>query len=78
MYNKPSMREDSMISMVNVRGRVIWVHRWEVDIERQRGSKVISDPRQDYYPQYDQELNKGRENDTSEVSDKDLLEGEEL
>lgn len=39
--------------MVNTRGRVMWVHGWEVDNLRKQGCKVIYNPKEEYYPQYD-------------------------
>lgn len=56
-----------LTSMVNTRGRVVWVKYWEVALEKERGSKIIHNPRETYYPQYDQELN--RINNSAEITD---------
>lgn len=39
--------------MVNTRGRVMWVRGWEIDTLRRQGCKVIYNPKEEYYPQYD-------------------------
>jgi len=48
-------KESRLISMVNTRGRVMRVHAWEVDNLRRQGCKVIYNPKEEYYPQYDLE-----------------------
>lgn len=57
------------ISVVNTRGRVVWIHPWEIDLHRQQGAKVIHNPKQSYYPEYDQELNGGIKAEIIESSD---------
>jgi len=44
--------------MVNPRGRVMFVHQWEVEMLRKQGCKLIINPREEYYPEHDVELNK--------------------
>lgn len=44
------------VTMVNTRGRVMRVHPWEVENLRRQGARLIINPREDYYPQYDQSL----------------------
>lgn len=67
--------------MINTRGRVITVHLWEVDVERDKGSKVINNPKETYYPQYDKSLSLESDVDPSppnQVEDDDYLEAEEV
>ena len=72
--------QNDLITMVNKRGRVIYVKMWEIDLERGKGSKVIVNPKEDYYPAYDQELNQKITPDilleNADISD--VLECEEL
>ena len=51
------MDPNKIVDMVNRRGRVISVRYWEVEDEKKKGSRMIINPRERYYPQYDQELN---------------------
>ena len=44
--------------MVNARGRVMWLRPWEVENIRKQGGRVISNPKEEYYPELDMELNK--------------------
>lgn len=44
-----------MTSLVNTRGRVIWVRDWEVDMLRAQGAKIIRNPKEDYYAEFDVE-----------------------
>lgn len=65
--------------MVNTRGRVMWVKGWELETFRRQGAKSIMNPKQDYYPEYDQELNKSSvKGDILEQIDSDYLEVEEV
>lgn len=48
------------ISLINKRGRVVWVDQTQVQGLMDQGFQVISNPKQTYYPQYDQDLNKGQ------------------
>lgn len=45
--------------MINTRGRVVWIKSWEVPMEKDKGSKMIHNPKESYYPAYDVELNRG-------------------
>lgn len=36
----------------------MWINQRELDTFRNQGCKVILNPRKDYYPEYDQDLNK--------------------
>lgn len=70
-----------LISMVNRRGRVIWIKKWELEGERAKGSRVIINPKEDYYPTYDLELNKESivpDNLIENIEASDVLEVEEL
>lgn len=51
------MQEDpnQEITMINTRGRVVRVRRWEMAFCREQGMKVIVNPKQEYYYEYDQE-----------------------
>ena len=42
------------ISMINSRGRVVWVDESRVTGLREIGWRVIVNPKEKYYPQYDQ------------------------
>lgn len=43
------------VTMLNTRGRVVRVRRWEVPLCKEQGMKMIVNPKQEYYPEYDQE-----------------------
>ena len=52
------------ISMVNTRGRVVWVDEPKVRDLREQGWRIIINPKETYYPQYDQTLgNKVKEDE---------------
>ena len=51
------MPDQIQVSMVNTRGRVVWVEESKVRDLREQGWRVIVNPREQYYPQYDQSLN---------------------
>lgn len=70
-----------MVALVNKRGRVVWAHPWEVELLRRQGSRVIVNPKEDYYPQYDQELaNATALSDqlVENVEPSDILDGEDI
>lgn len=70
---------NALISVVNPRGRVMWVKPWEVDNLRKQGCRLIINPREEYYPEYDNELNKLSTNrDIADIANPDILEVEEL
>jgi hypothetical protein len=46
---------DQIITLINTRGRVVRVRQWEVPLCREQGMKVINNPKQEYYYEYDQE-----------------------
>lgn len=52
--------KNRLVSMVNTRGRVMWIHGWEIDNLRKQGCKVIYNPREEYYPQYDLSIEQAR------------------
>lgn len=47
---------EPQVSMVNVRGRVVWVDESKVSDFRDMGWRIIVNPKESYYPQYDQTL----------------------
>lgn len=65
----------------------MWVHAWEVDNLRRQGCKIIYNPKEEYYPQYDLSqpvndkeqliLEEPQKDDTVE-EDTEYLEAEEL
>lgn len=68
------MSRDITLSMVNTRGRVVWVEEDKVVKLRQEGWRVIVNPKENYYPQYDQSLTKVKEDeigDSTKVFDND-------
>lgn len=52
------MNDKDIVTMVNTRGRVMRVFRWEVDNLRKQGCKIIWNPKEEYYPQYDLSMTK--------------------
>lgn len=67
--------------MVNTRGRVMWVHAWEVENLRGQGCRPIINPKEEYYPQYDQNIVKSEVVDdikNPEADEYDVLECEEI
>ena len=44
------------VSMLNKRGRVIYVDKKDVEKNTQLGMRVFPNPKQDYYPQFDEEF----------------------
>ena len=52
------MNDNQIITMVNKRGRVMYVKRWEIDNLKTQGCKIIFNPKEEYYAIYDEELNK--------------------
>lgn len=51
------MNDKDVITMVNTRGRVMRVYRWEMDNLKKQGCKIVWNPKEEYYPQYDLSLN---------------------
>jgi len=47
------MNDDILVSLVNTRGRIVWVENSKVPKLRQEGWRVIVNPKEIYYPQYD-------------------------
>lgn len=75
--------QNVFVTMINRRGSVVYVKRWEVPLCREQGMRIINNPKQAYYPEYDEELNPPKDNIPEEnmmmnISDEDLLEGEYL
>ena len=69
---------DIQVSLVNPRGRVIWISAKEAPELVAKGFKHIPNPKQDYYPQYDN-ANPGRLTRVIEESKiKDVIELEWL
>ena len=70
---------NEMITMINTRGRVVRVRRWEVSLCREQGMKIIANPKQEYYYEFDQENQRSipiTENMADNIEDGALLEGE--
>jgi len=68
------MNDDILVSLVNTRGRIVWVENSKVPKLRQEGWRVIVNPKEIYYPQYDVSIGKVKEDeigDTTQVLDND-------
>lgn len=48
------MKNDALVSLINKRGRIIWVESKEIPALIKLGLKEFPNPKQDYYPDYDQ------------------------
>lgn len=62
--------------MVNPRGRVIWVDEDRVNQLREDGWRIIVNPKELYYPQYDQTQGRPKEDDigsTTKVVDNEAF-----
>lgn len=57
------MSNDILISMINTRGRVVWVEESKVPGLRQEGWRIVVNPKENYYPQYDHSTGKVQEDD---------------
>ncbi len=65
------------ITMINTRGRVVRVRRWEMPFCREQGMKVIVNPKQEYYPEHDadnQRFTPATENMAENIAEGSLLE----
>ena len=51
------------VSMINTRGRVVWVDNNKVKEMRDIGWRIIVNPKEKYYPQYDQTVGKAKEDE---------------
>lgn len=51
------------VSMVNTRGRVVWIEEVKVVELRDQGWRIIVNPKEKYYPQYDQSTGKVAEDE---------------
>jgi hypothetical protein len=77
------MQEDQNqeITLINTRGRVVRVKRWEVPLCREQGMKIIVNPKQEYYPEFDSENQRytpPTDNLVENIAEEDLLEVEQL
>jgi hypothetical protein len=67
------------ITMINIRGRVVRVRRWEVPLCREQGMKIIQNPKREYYPEFDQENQRAiplTDNLADNIEEENLLEVE--
>ncbi len=55
--------DENRISMIGVDGKVRWIDQLKVTEFREKGWRVIVNPKETYYPQYDQALNKPKEDE---------------
>lgn len=74
------MQEDpnQEITMINTRGRVVRIRRWEMPYCREQGMKVIVNPKQEYYYEYDQDNQRSipvTDNIAENIEEGALLEG---
>ena len=70
-----------LYSLVNTRGRVIWVHEWDLDAKLMEGCRRITNPKETWYPAYDQTLNANIQNTDNIVENievTDILKVEEV
>lgn len=51
------------ISMVNTRGRVVWVEERRIPELRDQGWRIIVNPKETYYPQFDQTTGTAKEDE---------------
>lgn len=73
--------KNKYITLVNTRGRVVEAREWEVETLKAQGCKVIVNPRETYYPQYDQTRADAlvmKEVLDDDLEPNDLLQGEEV
>jgi hypothetical protein len=72
---------NEIITMLNVRGRVVRVRRWEIPLCREQGMKIIVNPKQEYYPEHDIEnmrFTPATDNLSENITESDLLNVEEV
>lgn len=70
-----------LISMIDTRGEVKWIRQTEVSLQKEKGWRVVSNPHQTYYPQYDSQINvviPPGDNIVEDYDVTDILEGEWL
>lgn len=70
---------NEIVTMINLRGRVVRVRKWEVQLCREQGMKMIINPKQEYYYEYDQENQRAiplTDNLTDNIAEGALLEVE--
>lgn len=77
------MNEDpnQEITLINTRGRVVRVRRWEMPFCREQGMKVIVNPKQEYYPEFDSENQRftpPTDNMAENIAEEDLLDVESV
>lgn len=77
------MQDDpnEIITMINVRGRVVRVRKWEVPLCREQGMKIIVNPKQEYYYEYDCENQRSipiNDNIAENIEESSLLEVEQV
>lgn len=59
----------------------MYVHPWEVENLKLQGAKIILNPREEYYPQYDQSIPNSivlTDQIMENIDSNDLLEAEEI
>lgn len=49
------------ISMVNTRGRIVWVDSRNVKQAIEQGMRIFPHPKETYYPEYDEQFTKSEE-----------------
>lgn len=54
---------ENQVSMVNTRGRVVWIEESKIVDLRDQGWRMIVNPKELYYPQYDQSQGKVKEDE---------------
>lgn len=60
--DKPMNGAYDEVTLVNRSGRVVRAKRWEVDNLKQfQGMRMIFNPKQEYYPEYDQSIIKQKD-----------------
>lgn len=70
---------NEIITLINTRGRVVRVRRWEVPLCREQGMKIIVNPKQEYYQEWDTENQRytpPTDNIAQNIAESDLLEVE--
>lgn len=56
------------VSMVNTRGRVVWIDEVKVVELRDQGWRIIVNPKERYYPQYDQSTGSVKEDEVGSAT----------
>ena len=48
---------ENKISLINNRGRIVWVHSRDLKTHLAQGMRIFPNPKESYYPEYDTQFN---------------------